>query len=156
MFLFLAIIVQMGHGIIDRHTNYWIRAEQFFTHFYLNTKTRDHFLHILQYLQVTDNGKEIHNNDDNYGRLWKMSEVFDILDVACLKFYNPSGHFATDKVNVLFQGKGCIQKHTHFKSKFTSSVTLMATRDMAVYFGKDRKWATKHIAASHATVKQLT
>jgi hypothetical protein len=87
-------------------------------------------------------------------------EVFDILNVAYLKFYNPSGHLATDKVIVLFQGKVAFKryiskKHTHFKSKFTSSVTLMATHDMVVYFGKDSKWATKDITASHATIKQL-
>jgi hypothetical protein len=67
----------------------------------------------------------------------------------------------TDKVIVLFHGKVAFKhyipkKHTHFKSKFTGSVILMATCDMVLYFGKDRKWATKDITASHVTVKQLT
>jgi hypothetical protein len=93
MLLFLAITVQMGHGISDRHVNYWIRAEQFFTHFYLNTKTQGRLLHILHYVQITDNDKEINKNDYNYDRLWKIRKVFDILNVACLKFYNPSGHW---------------------------------------------------------------
>jgi len=68
---------------------------------------------------------------------------------------------ATDKAIVLFQGKAAFkqyipQKHTYFKTKFTSSVTLMATCDTVVYFGKDRKWATTDITASHAIVKELT
>ena len=67
----------------------------------------------------------------------------------------------TDKVILLFQGKVAFKqyipkKHTQFKSKFTGSVTLMATCNMVVYFGKDRKWATKDITASPATIKQLT
>ena len=83
-----------------------------------------------------------------------------MLNVVNLKFYNPSEHLATDKEIVLFQGPVAFKqyipkKHTRFRSKFTSSVTLMATRDMEVYFRRDRIWATYDITASHPTAKQL-
>ena len=155
MFPFLAIIVQIGHDIRYRHTNYWTRAEQFFTYFYLNTKTWDHYLQILRYLHFTDNAKEIDKNDDNYDRLWKIREC------SIIEILQPFQTFGDWQGDCTSQTEGCIQsvylKETHVcKSKFTSSVTLMATHDMVVFFGKDSKWATKDITVSHATVKQLT
>ena len=123
--------------------------------------TQDQFLHILYYLNFTDNDKEVDKKDNHYDRLWKVREIFYILSVAYSKFYNPSEHMVIDEVIVLFEGKVAFkqyipQKHTYFKTKFTSSVTLMATCDTVVYFGKDRKWATTDITASHAIVKELT
>jgi hypothetical protein len=37
MFLFLGIIVQMGHNIRDRLRDYWSTTEQFLTKFYIAT-----------------------------------------------------------------------------------------------------------------------
>jgi hypothetical protein len=48
MFLFLGIIIQMGHDIRDRIKDYWSTAEQFHTPFYSNAMKRDRFLHILR------------------------------------------------------------------------------------------------------------
>jgi hypothetical protein len=81
MFLFLAIIVQIGHDICDR-----LRAAQFFTPLYPNTIMQDHFLHILGGIHFTDNDKEVNKNNDNYDRPWKIKDVFDSLDVAYSKF----------------------------------------------------------------------
>jgi hypothetical protein len=72
MFLFLAIIVQMGHDIRDSLKDYWTVTEQFCTLFYSKTMTRDRFLHILGYLHFSDNHNAIDNNDPNYDRLWKI------------------------------------------------------------------------------------
>jgi hypothetical protein len=41
MFLFLGIIIQMGHDIRDRLRDYWWTTEQFLTKFYCNTMKRD-------------------------------------------------------------------------------------------------------------------
>jgi len=68
------------------------------------------------------NDKEIDKNDYNYDRLWKIREVFDTLNVAYLKFYNPSGHLATDKVTVLFQGKVTFKQY--ISNKHVSKVNL--------------------------------
>ena len=106
--VFLAIIVHMGHNICDRLRDYWTRTQQFFAPFYLNTMTWDHFLHILlHYLHFTDNDKVIDNND----RLWKIKEFFDILNGVYSKFYNPSEHLATDQVTVLFKVKVAFKQY---------------------------------------------
>ena len=105
MFLFLAIIVQMGHAICDRLRDYWTRTEQFFTPFYSNIMAQDRFLHILRYLYITDNDKEIDPNDENYDRPWKIREIFYMLNVAHSKFYIPSEHLTIDEVIVLFKGR---------------------------------------------------
>jgi hypothetical protein len=94
----------MGHNICDSLRDYWTKAEQFFTPFYLNTLTRDHYLHVLHYLHFTDNDKEVNKKDNHYDGLWKVKEVFDILSVAYSKFYIPSECMVIDKVIVLFKG----------------------------------------------------
>ena len=64
-FLFVVVIVQMGHNIHDRLRDYWTRTEQFFTPFYPTTVTPDCFLLILHYLHFTNNDKEIDKNVEN-------------------------------------------------------------------------------------------
>jgi len=55
--------------------------------------TRDRFLHVLlHYLHFTDNDTKLNMNDNNYDRLWEIREVYDILNAAYSKFYNPSEH----------------------------------------------------------------
>jgi hypothetical protein len=80
MFLFLGIIIQMGHDIRDRIKDYWSTAEQFHRPFYSNTMKRDRFLHILLFLHYTDNNMEIDKQADNYDRLWKIRTIFDTLN----------------------------------------------------------------------------
>jgi hypothetical protein len=45
MFLFIAIIVQMGHAICDRLRDYCTRTEKFITHFCPNTMVRTNMLY---------------------------------------------------------------------------------------------------------------
>jgi hypothetical protein len=52
MFLFLAIILQMGHDVRDRFRDYLTRTKQFFTPFYPNTRTRDRFFTYLTLLAL--------------------------------------------------------------------------------------------------------
>jgi hypothetical protein len=162
MFLFLAITVQMGHDIHDRLRDCWTRTEQFFALFYPNTMTRDHFLHILCYLHFTDNDKEIDHNDVNYDRLWKIREIFNILNVAYSKFYNPSKHLVIDEVIVLFKRRVVFKHYIPKKYKqfgikiFKLCDATGYTYDMEVYLGKDRQRARTDMTATPAMVKQLT
>jgi hypothetical protein len=103
MFVFLAITIQMGHCILDKLTDYWATMEQFYTPFYSNMMKRGRYLHIFRFLHFTDNRNEIGRVDENYDRLWKIRDVFEILNKAFSKFYNPSEHVAVDKVIVLFR-----------------------------------------------------
>jgi hypothetical protein len=36
------------------------------------------------------------NQDKEYDRLWKISTIFDTLNPAYAKFYNPSAHLPVD------------------------------------------------------------
>jgi hypothetical protein len=45
------------------------------------------------------------NQDEEYDRRWKIKTVFDTLNQAYAKFYNPSEHLAVDKVIVKFKGR---------------------------------------------------
>ena len=56
-----------------------------------------HFLHFADNSQIPDKGEE-------YDRLWKLRTVFDKLNEAYAKFYNPSAHLAVDEVIVKFKG----------------------------------------------------
>ena len=82
MCMFLAIAVQMGHNVSDRLSDYWTRTEQFLTPFYLNTMTRDHFLHILKhYLHFTTQKS---TRMTIIMTVWEIREVFDIQNFTTL------------------------------------------------------------------------
>lgn len=69
MFLFLAFTVQMGHGISDRHANYWIREEKFFTHLYLNTETVSYTSNVTCKSQtMTKKSKRMTTITTDYGK----------------------------------------------------------------------------------------
>jgi hypothetical protein len=113
-------------------------------------------------LHFTDNDKETDHNHENYDRLWKIREVFDMLDVAYSRFYNPSEHSAIDEVIVLFKGRVVFKQYIPKKHKrlgikmFKLCDATGYTDDMEVYLGEDRQRATTDMTATHATVKQLT
>jgi hypothetical protein len=95
--------------IRDSVTDYWATVEQIYTPFYSNTIKRDRFLHILCFLHFVDNRKEIDKNDENYDRLWKMWDAFEMINNTYIKYYNPSEHLAVNKIIVLFQAESCFQ-----------------------------------------------
>ena len=66
--------------------------------------TRDRFLHILRFLHFVDNSRRPYPGEE-YDRLWKIRTVFDTLNQAYPKFYNPSEHLVVDEVIVKFQGR---------------------------------------------------
>ena len=80
MHVFLAITISMGHCIWDEMTDCWSRADNFHTAFYCNAMPQDRYLHILCFLHFTDNKKVPDMKDENYDRLWKIRNLFDILN----------------------------------------------------------------------------
>jgi len=105
MRVFLAITISMGHCIRDKMTDYWSRAGNFHTASCGNAMPRDRYLHILRLLHFTDNKKVPDMKDENYDWLWKIRNLFDILNDRFSKFYNPSEHLAVDEVIVKFKGR---------------------------------------------------
>ena len=65
---------------------------------------RDRYLHILRYLHFTDNRNEPDRTDENFDRLWKIRDLFEILNDTFSKLYNPSENLAIDEVIVSFKG----------------------------------------------------
>lgn len=162
MLVFLAVIINMGHCNLDQLKKYWSRAYNYHTTFYGNCMRRDRFFHILRYLHFTDNENEPDMTDENSDRLWKMRNLFEILNEKFSKFYNPSEHLAVDEVIVKYQGRVIFRqyipkKHKRFGIKIYKLCDETGyTYDMAVYLGRDRQRTAQHLTATHATVSELT
>jgi hypothetical protein len=82
MFLFLAIIIKMGHNTHGSLNDYWLNAEQFSSPFCGKTLKRERFLHIFKFLHFSSNDKALDNNDLNYISLWKKTYIFNLLNAA--------------------------------------------------------------------------
>jgi len=123
---------------------------------------RDQYLHILCYLHFTDNRNEPGRTDENFDRLWKIRDLFEILNSTFSKFYNPSENLTVDEVIVSFKGRVIFRqyiprKHKCFGIKIFKLCDLTGyTYDMKVYLGKDRQRTAQHVTATHATVTELT
>ena len=162
MIVFLAVTLQMGHSLRERLADYWSTADNFYTPFYRITMKQDRYWHILRFLHFTDNRNDTHNTDKNFGRLWKMKNIFEIVDRTFSKFYNPTEHLAVGRVIVLFQGrvvfKHCMpKKHECYSMKIYKLCDLNGyTYDMKVYLGKDQQSTAQHLMAAHALVTELT
>jgi len=99
---FVALALQMAHELKDTLHDYWSRPGQLHNLFYGETMPR--FLHILRFLHFADNSQRPDEGEE-YDRLWKLRTLFDKLNEAYAKFYNPSEHLAVDKVIVKFKGR---------------------------------------------------
>ncbi len=162
MWVFLALILQMGHDVRDKVTDYWSKMDQFYTPFFGNCLKRRRFLHILRFLHFADLTTEIDKNDENYDRLWKIREVFEMLRQSFEKYYYPSEHLSVDEVIVLFKGRVIFKQYIPKKHKrFGIKIYKLCDRkgytyDMSVYLGKGRNLINPDVTASHATVTDLT
>jgi hypothetical protein len=161
MFVFLALTIQMGHCLREKLTDYWSRNEQLYTPFYSNMMSRDRYLHILRFLHFTDN-RNAGDWNDKFDRLWKLRNLFEILNAAFSKFYKPSEHLAIDDVIVRFKGRVVFKqyiprKHRHYGIKLYKLCDSTGyTYDMNVYLGKDEQPTSQHLTAPHAIVRELT
>jgi len=70
----------MGHCIRDELTGYWSSADNFHTTLYGNAMPWDRYLHILHFQHFTDKKKVSDMKDENSDRLWKIRNLFDILN----------------------------------------------------------------------------
>jgi hypothetical protein len=120
---------------------------------------RDRFLHILRFLHFADNS-ERPEQEEEYDRLWKLQTVFDTLNLAFAKFYNPSENLAVDEVIVKFNGRVIFRQYIPKKTK-GFGIKIYKLRDksvytyMSVYLGKDSRSTSDDMTATHATVRHL-
>jgi hypothetical protein len=104
MMTFVALTLQMGHTLKDTLHDYWSRLRQLHSPFYSETLTQDRFLHILHFLRFAYNSQRPDEGEE-YDQLWKLRTVFDKLNDAYTKFFNPSEDAAVDELIVKFKGK---------------------------------------------------
>jgi len=95
--------------------------------------------------------------DENSDRLWKVRNVFDILNQKFSKFYNPSEHLAVDEFIVKYKRRVIFRqyipkKHKRFGIKIYKLCDETGyTYDMTVYLGRDRQCTAQHVTATNAT-----
>jgi len=158
---FTALALQMEHIVKDTLHDYWSRHKQMHTPFYGDTMTRDRFLNVLQFLHFADNSQRP-DPIGEYDRLWKIRTVFDTLNQAYLKFYNPSEHLTVDEIIVKFQGRVIFRQYIPNKRKpFGIKIYKLCdksgyTCDFKVYLDSDSRSATDDMTATHATLRHLT
>ena len=140
---------------------YWSRLRQLCSPFYGKTMARDRFLYILCFLHFADNSQRPDEGEE-YDRLWKLRTVFDTLNEAYAKFYNPLEHLAVDEVIVKFKDRVIFRQYIPKKRKcFGIKIYKLCdesgyTYDMKVYLGRDSHSTTDDMTATHTTVRQLT
>ena len=162
MFVFLALTIQMGHCLRDKLTDYWSRNEQLHTPFYGNMMQRDRYFHILRFLHFTDNRNAGDWAEKKFDRLWKMRNLFEILNATFSKFYNPSEYLAIDDVIVRFKGRVVFKQYIPRKHKrygiklYKLCDSTGYIYDMKVYLGKNEQLTSQHLTAPHAIVRELT
>jgi len=119
-------------------------------------------LHILRYLHFTDNRNEPDRTDENFGRLCKIRDLFEILNATFSKFYSPSENLSIDEGYCFLEWKGDFQRvHTKKRKRFGIQIFKLCdstgyTCDMKLYLGKDRQRTAQHVTATHATMTELT
>ena len=107
----------MGHCIRDKLTDYWATTNQFHTSFYSSDMKWDRYFHILRFLHFTDNKNEPDMMDENSDQLWKMRNLFEILNEKYSKFHSPSKHLPLDKVIVMYKGRVIFRQYIPKKHK---------------------------------------
>ena len=161
MMTFVALALQMGHELKDKLHDYWLRLRQLCNPFYGETMAQDRFLHIQRFLHFADNSQRPDKGEE-YDQLWKLTTVFDKLNEAYAKFYNPSEHLVVDEVTVKFKGRVIFRQYIPKKRKcFSIKIYKLCdesgyTYDKRVYLGRDSHSVTDNMTATHPTVRHLT
>jgi hypothetical protein len=93
IYLFVSVIVQMGHNQRTALKDYWSTLQQLLMAYYGNTMKWGRFFHVLRFLHFSDKKNEPDETNENYDRLWKMRIIFDKLSGAYAKYYSQTKHF---------------------------------------------------------------
>jgi hypothetical protein len=74
----------------------------------------DRFLTVLKYLHFANNENPPGENKDDtkYDRLWKIQQIFDLLNWKFSELYFPSEQMSVDEVIVKFKGKVIFRQYT--------------------------------------------
>lgn len=87
---FLGLIFLMGHIDKDVIHDYWTTDELTETPIFSKTMARDRFLSLLRYLHFSDNNKKLKSDAPDYDRLWKVRDIFELLNDNFKKNVQPN------------------------------------------------------------------
>ena len=141
---FIALALQMGHELKDTLHDYWSRFRQLHTLFYDETLTWDRLLHTLHFLHFAENSQRPDNGKE-YDWLWNVRTVFDTLNKAYAKFYNPSKHLAVDEVIVKFKGRVIFRKYCPKKKEQFWQQNLQTLWRISIHMTWKCTWVKTHI-----------
>jgi hypothetical protein len=119
MFAFFTLVIQMGHHHKPSLRSYWSKDELYCIPFYSNVLSRDWFLTVLKYLHFANNeNPPTENRDDpKYDRLWKIRQIFDLLNSKFCELYFPSEQMSVDEVIVKYKDKVIFRQYIPRKHK---------------------------------------
>jgi hypothetical protein len=130
--------------------------------FYGKIMKGNRIFHILRFLHFSDNRNKPDKGDESYYRLWKLGTIFDKLSDSYAKYYSPTEHLEVDEIIVIFRGRIIFKQYIPKKHKrFGIKICRLCdppkgyTYDMRMYLGKDRKYVTATVTATHVTVTGL-
>jgi hypothetical protein len=162
MFVFLAPIIQMGHGKWDTLKDYLSILEQFCIPFDSSMMKCNKFVYIYIYriLHLCDSRNQPDKTNKNFDRLGKIRSM--ICSFTPILNSSPSQRLVVERVIVLFKvivifEQYIPKKHKRFGVKIYKLCVMTGhTYDMSVYMGSDRQNATQVMTAAHARVKNFT
>jgi hypothetical protein len=113
LYKFLAVTVQIGHDHKPTMKLCCTIGELYHIPFYSSVMPHDHFLTILKYLHFAEsqNPPTQNREDPDYDRLWKIIQIFGILNSKFSELYHPTEHMAVDELIVKFKTKVMFWQH---------------------------------------------
>ena len=157
MFVFMALTLQMGHTIQGRLEDYWTKSDQLCCPFYRQWHVIDFTTYYGFCISRTITGRFSH------GRLWKITDLFEILRTNFAKFNNPPEHLVEDEIIVKFKGRVIF---IHPLKRQTFRHQNVQTQNVQNWLQRlHTTWtciwvrtqtAAQHLTATHVTVTNLT
>lgn len=158
---FLGLILLMGHVDKDSIQDYWSTDELVETPIFRKIMARDRFKMVLKFLHFSNNSEKLNTDNPFYDRLWKVREIFDLLNALYKEAYDPAENLAIDEVIVKFKGRVIFRQYIPKKRKqwgikiYKIADELGYTYDMQVYLGKDKNEEKPFCSAAFNVVSEM-
>lgn len=159
---FFGLILLMGHIEKDSIRDYWTTDKFLETPIFRKIMSRDRFLSILKYLHFSNNHEKPRRDSENYDRLWKIRQLFEVVNATFKEIYNPTEAIAIDEVIIKFKGRFAFRQYIPKKRKqwgiklYKLADKTGYTYDMKVYLGNDKSKKNVGNSASYNVVTTMT
>lgn len=113
VYLFLAIIMQLGHDQKNTLKDYWYTHTNHFTCPFMGTLLNMTVFHVLRFFHFCESRKGPGKADDNYDHLSKMRAVSYKLIDSYSKYCSPPEHLEVDEIMVVFKARVIFKHNIH-------------------------------------------